>query len=347
MESGVLEGTANTVERRRNLSARFTHLTPEQRAETTEVGESVLNAAIATYVLDYYARLLDSSGHENQATRARARAQQQREAVQAQWHGEWYRRAWLSKDQGWVGEKQMWLEPQPWAILGGCVPPDKLPTLLASIQNLARKPLRIGALLQSQPDPTMKDEPGTGTNGGIFASINGTLIWALAQVNGEMAWDEWKKNTLAHHAETYPEMWFGIWSGPDAYYSSLSKRPGGAGPDFSVLNMHAHAWPLYSALKLLGTDFHPQCVRFAPAIPLKEYEFQTPLLGFAKTRKGYAGWYAPATASLWEIEITLPGQNSAVSITSAGTGSRRCCNHAARLSPSAAQTLQAIPSVGR
>ena len=139
-----------------------------------------------------------------------------------------------------MGEKQMWLEPQPWALIGGCVPPDKADSLFATINELVRKPSPIGALLQSQPDPTMKDEPGTGTNGGIFAAINGTLIWALSMVNGEMAWDEWLKNTLARHAETYPDMWFGIWSGPDAYHSVLSKYPGGTGPDFPGVE-HARA----------------------------------------------------------------------------------------------------------
>ena len=289
-----------------NDSIVYTHLTPEQSAQTIQVGESVLNAAMATYVLDYYARLLEFSDQNSAAAHVRAKAQQQREAVQAQWHGQWYRRAWLSEDLGWVGEKQMWLEPQPWALIGNCVPSDKLPTLINSIDSLMRKPSRIGALLQSQPDPTMKDEPGTGTNGGIFASINGTLIWALALVNGDLAWDEWKKNTLAHHAENYPDMWFGIWSGPDAYHSSLSKLPGGTGPDFPVLNMHSHAWPLYSVTKLLGVEFQPDGIRFKPVIPLDEYEFHTPLLGFTRTLKGYSGWYAPSTSGRWSVELKLP-----------------------------------------
>jgi hypothetical protein len=207
-----------------------------------------------------------------------------------------------------MGEKQMWLEPQPWALIGGCVPPEKVDSLVATIDELARKPSPIGALLQSQPDPTMKDEPGTGTNGGIFAAINGTLIWALSLVNGEMAWDEWLKNTLARHGETYPEMWFGIWSGPDAYHSVFSKYPGGTGPDFPVLNMHAHAWPLYTSAKLLGTEFLRQGIRFKPVIPLDAYEFNSALLGFKKDARGYSGWYSPKTPGRWEIEVELPDQ---------------------------------------
>ena len=89
------------------------------------------------------------------------------------------------------------------------------------------------------------------------------------------AWDEWKKNSLAIHAEKYPEIWYGTWSGPDTYNSALSKHPGQtmfavASPDdqsplkewgmswtdFPVMNLHPHAWPLYSSAKLLGLEFH-------------------------------------------------------------------------------------------
>jgi hypothetical protein len=141
---------------------------------------------------------------------------------------------------------------------------------------------------------------------------------------GASAWDEWKKNSLALHAEAYPDIWYGIWSGPDSYNSVLSNSPGQtkfAEPpvkghksptdwgvnwtDFPVMNMHPHAWPLYSAAKLLGVDFHEDGVRFNPSLPLAEYEFSSPLLGFSKSSKRYSGWYAPAAAGEWTIEIQL------------------------------------------
>ena len=42
----------------------------------------------------------------------------------------------------------------------------------------------------------------------------------------EMAWDEWKKNTLARHADVYPDIWYNTWSGPDTLNSTVSKHPG-------------------------------------------------------------------------------------------------------------------------
>jgi hypothetical protein len=51
---------------------------------------------MAAYVFDYYARMLDSIERREWADQARTKAKAQREAVQAQWYGRWYRRAWLS-----------------------------------------------------------------------------------------------------------------------------------------------------------------------------------------------------------------------------------------------------------
>jgi hypothetical protein len=121
-------------------------------------------------------------------------------------------------------------------------------------------------------------------------------------------------------------MWFGIWSGPDAYNSVLSKNPGWTPPDFPVLNMHPHAWPLYSAAKLLGLAFHESGIDFRLDLPLPEYEFSSPLLGFKKIPSGYSGWYAPAAEGVWKIELTLPEEEIArfrqISVNGVSTASR-------------------------
>ncbi len=290
-----------------NDSIVVNRLTPAQVADVTAHGESVLNAAMATWVFDNYARLLTAANRPQDAMAARSKAAAQREAVQRQWNGRWFRRAWLGGELGWNGEKQLWLEPQPWALLGGCTTPEQTRILVGSIDEMCRRRSRIGALMQYPADPTMKDEPGNGTNGGIFAAINATLIWALSEVDGAMAWDEWKKNTFAFHAANYPDMWFGIWSGPDAYDSVLAKKPGSTAPDFPVLNMHSHAWPLYTATKLLGLDFNEHGLGLRPVLPEPKYEFSSPLFGLRRSAPGrYSGWYEPSAAGSWTITIELP-----------------------------------------
>ena len=291
-----------------------------QRAtrECVERGESVLNSAMAAWVFDYYAGMLSwAGGEENAVSEARVKAEQNRRAAASQWTGQWLRRAWLGPTRGWLGEKGLWLEPQPWAILGGVTKPEQTRQLTAAMEDLLRRPSPIGAL-QMNPNPDMLAasmvEPGTSVNGGIWPSLNATLIWALALVDGKLAWDEWLKNSAARHAETYPDVWYGVLSGSDTWNAAGTRHPGetvNAGflhyTDWPVMNLHSHACMLYALTKVLGIEFTPVGLRIAPVPPLESWRFETPLVGLAKTATGYEGWYAPLVAGEWEIEFVPPG----------------------------------------
>jgi hypothetical protein len=312
-------------------------------------GESVLNAAMATYVLEYYARMLSYIGDAEKAGEARAEADAQRAAVKENWSGRWFRRAWLGPHSGWTGEERLWLEPQPWAIIGGAATSEQRKTLVDSINELVRRRSPIGAVMMSRSENVQGRKAGELDDGGISPSVNGTLIWALALVDGSAAWDEWKKNCLAAHAHSYPDIWYGIWSGPDTYNSALSKYPGqtmfaprlpdgSKSPadwglnwtDFPVMNMHIHAWPLYSAAKLLGVEFTERGVGITPTLPLSDYEFSSPLLGFSKSARGYSGWYAPAEPGQWELELRLSDSELARFAQVSVNGSIQPLVHAAK-----------------
>jgi len=224
----------------------------------------------------------------------------------------------------------MWLEPQPWAIIGNALEQDQKLILIKNIDELVRSPSKIGARLHSKGIDSIRGK-GQGVNAGIWPSINGTLIWALSLVNGEMGWDEWKKNSLAYHAESYPDVWYGIWSGPDTYNSDFSKYPGQtvfnealitgeqgtsdeeeflghmatSWTDFPVFNLHPHAWPLYDTTRLIGINFTRNGVEINPTLPKDDYKFSTPLIGLEKTKHGYLGWYNPVKSGTWEISLKL------------------------------------------
>ncbi|MDH4213938.1 MAG: hypothetical protein OEV85_08455, partial [Candidatus Thorarchaeota archaeon] len=304
-----------------------------EQLQVEEVGESVLNAAMAAYAFDIYSRLLRYSGDNIHADEALQLADNQRAAVRKQWTGKWFRRAWLSEELGWVGEDNLWLEPQSWAIIGGSADPDQAKVLIKSIDENNRKASKIGATILGKPDKKMAGDDGIGTNAGIWPSINGTLVWALAHVDGKMAWDEWKKNSLTIHAENYPDIWYGIWSGPDTYNSEYSDFPGGTihkgeedssretkeerelervasatevlWTDYPVMNMHPHAWPLQNIPKLLGVEFNDVGLDFAPSLPMDAYRFSSPLLAFEKSKSGYKGMYAPMNKGSWKISIRV------------------------------------------
>jgi hypothetical protein len=271
---------------------------------------------------------------------AEARAARQRDAVRAQWAGSWFKRLWLGPTKGWLGDGQgpdarVWLDGQPWAILGGCATPDQRKTLVESIDQLLRKTSKIGAKQVGKPVDWPGFMPGEAENGGVWAALDGPLVWALAAASAAdpsippgMAYDEWQKNSRAHHAEVYRDVWYGIWSGPDVYCSSDSDHAGQTGYDWGltdpeanrrpnsyrglswtawpVMNMHRHAWPLYSAAKLIGIEFTEKGLNLAPAVPKPQYSFRSRLVGFEKTAQGYQGWYAPLKAGSWTLRLQLP-----------------------------------------
>jgi hypothetical protein len=280
-----------------------------------ETSESVLNSAMAAWVYDYYARLLDYAGESPFAKEVRRTAEQHRDAVRGQWTGEWFRRVWLGRKLGWLGESTLWIEPQPWAILSGATSPEQIRELVRNIDQLLRRGPLGAAQMSDGPEmhSTHQADVGTLEAGAIWPSLNQTLVWALMNVDPAMAWKEWKRNTLAQHAEAYPDLWYGIWSGNDSWNSPLSKHPGAAasevffhGIDFPVLNVHAHACSLYSASKLLGIEFSGAGMKLNLVLPVEEYRFHSPLVGVNKARGRYEGWYAPSRAGEWTIEISVP-----------------------------------------
>ncbi len=287
-----------------------------------ETSESVLNAAMSAWVFDKYAQMLAYAREAQDLIKdCRDRADASREAVAAQWNGRWFRRAWLGEKLGWLGESTLWIEQQPWAILSGAASEEQSLALIRTMDRLLRQG-PLGARQMSDGADMKGDGPddrGTLESGAIWPSLNQTLVWALAARDPAMAWQEWKRNTLAHHADAYPHLWYGVWSGNDSYNTPENSNPGGAadqryfrGTDFPVLNLHAHACFLYSASKLLGLEFDETGLRLNLNLPEKEYRFDSPLVGLVKTqvrsRDRFEGWYKPSIPGTWTIRIQLEKQ---------------------------------------
>ncbi|MEM2507137.1 MAG: hypothetical protein QXF61_08870, partial [Nitrososphaeria archaeon] len=75
--------------------------------------------------------------------------------------------------------------------------------------------------------------------------------------------------------------------------------------DFPIMNMHSHAWPLYSLMKLINIEFTREGVSVNPSIPKQEYSIESPLIGFKKSLDGYNGWYNPPVKGRYVLEIKL------------------------------------------
>ena len=290
--------------------------------EAAEKGESVLNSAMSAWVFDYYARMLTYANQgADTIPQIRQTAASHRQAASKQWTGKWFRRAWLGPTLGWLGESTLWIEPQPWAIVAGVTTPDQSRALIQTMDALLRRTSPIGATQMSEGPDMQQGEvflPGTCVNGGVWPSLNQTLVWALATVDPAMAWDEWKKNSLARHADAYPNLWYGIWSGTDSYNSTISTQPGESvnnkyfhGTDFPVLNLHSHACSLYSISKIIGLEFNEHGLSISPDLPVESYRFESPLVAVIKSPQGfYEGWYAPSQSGEWTISVNLPQEVS-------------------------------------
>lgn len=244
-------------------------LAPVDREQMQEHGESVLNSAMAAWVLPRFAGLLRRLGDTPLlavADEADQRARRWRDLVAGEWNGEWFRRAY--GPGAVVGDDELWLEVQPWAILCGAADEGRSRELLAVIDKATRLDSPLGARVRG-PAPIRVPEgrvAGEGSAGGIWFSINMTLAWAAAAVEPELAWDELRRMTLDAHTLAYPGVWEGTVSGPDAYNSPESPRPGctwawpprGIGMQtFPVNNLHAHAQVVFTYLRLLGVEPAP------------------------------------------------------------------------------------------
>ncbi|TDD02741.1 hypothetical protein E1292_22615 [Nonomuraea deserti] len=219
-----------------------------------ERGESVLNSAMAAWVLPRYAALAERLGDHATGKEARELGGTLRDLVAGEWTGRWFRRAYGPGVV--VGEDDLWLEVQPWAILCGAATPGQARALLDTIEATAAAESPLGARVRWPALPGSR-----AGDGAIWYAINMTLIWAAAEHAPELGWSWWRRMSLASHAAAYPDVWEGTLSGPDAYLPPESARPGRtwdlahlgvAMQAYPVANLHAHAQPLLAYLRLLG-----------------------------------------------------------------------------------------------
>ncbi|MBM4270186.1 MAG: hypothetical protein FJ144_26880 [Deltaproteobacteria bacterium] len=233
------------------------------RDRMIESGSSVLNSAMAAWVMRTFAGLADRLGEGALATEARAQADELRTLVRGAWNGRWFHRAY-GPDGEPIGDSDCWLEVQPWAILCGAASGSEARSLLATIDAGHRAANPIGTRLR-WPAPQDQVEAGlwgTGTRGGSWFAIDMTLVWAAASIDPDLAWDAWRRMTLGAHTAAYPDVWEGTLSGPDSWNAPEYERPGRtwvlppflAMQMFPVANLHAHAQPLLAYLRLLGVE---------------------------------------------------------------------------------------------
>lgn len=286
---------------------------------TVNRGESTFNQALAAFTLPKLVKLLSAYRDFLKAKSAERKTSHAEEfssdvetwtlavhsVLKCQWTGKWFNRGYLGNSQE-VGRDAMFLEPQPFALMaevesdreGAVMSKKQIWTLINEMENLCAKPSPIGAAILSHPKHAPASPPGEMENGGMWYAISGPLVLALSEVEPALAWAEFKKILLATHADRFPDIWYGVWSGPDSYNSFHSARHGetwmarvplihhpllGA-KEFPVMNTHSHIWTLYSFMKICGMRLEKEGIRVtAPNVPSRKFYFSTRLFHAERT----------------------------------------------------------------
>jgi hypothetical protein len=220
-----------------------------------EEGESHMNSAMAIVILGDLAAALDAS-KDPAAPDLTSAMREYRSQLLTSWMNDlgdraFPRRAWTSWSSA-LGEQEMWLEPQGFALLIPEFSPDKKRRLY---EELERR-LLVGESMGPRQIETPVQQPGTPAgsreNGGFWYALNGPLVLGVATFDLKTAESLLSRMTFDNYARSYPDYWTGRWSASDSLDSSLLKTNGLS--ENMVYCAHAHAWPLYCWLRLRETQ---------------------------------------------------------------------------------------------
>ncbi|MGH8531048.1 MAG: GH36-type glycosyl hydrolase domain-containing protein [Nevskiales bacterium] len=301
-----------------------------------QMTESVLVSAQLAYLYPRLAELAELKGDTAFATTVRTRAAELQQKLDDEWTGRgWYSRGYSLLTQ--IGRGAIFAEPQSWALLSGAPDLDQATTLMMNLRRFLagigappeiHGPTPVGSTQSpAASDPEVSETSiapqGVGDGnavyvGGVWYALNGPLVWALGQRDGtvpgaaEAALDEFERNTLAAHAEAYPDRWNGIVNVDDACWSFFSSDPGQcglgllitlSGGDYAGQITHQHAWSLFSALKLAGVEPTRDGYRIAPHLPLDGWSLRLPNIGLAQQGGSLRGYIRPAAAGPIKLQV--------------------------------------------
>jgi hypothetical protein len=253
-------------------------------------------------------------------------------AMQAQWRDRWFNRGYLNTGAALeVGANNLCIESNgPALLVPGLMTAEQTKALVQAIDTQLSVPARLGMALQGAPVADAFANAGINATG-VWYSITGLTVNGLARVGSDdapaagLAWKEFAKSTLANHATLYPDNWYGIWSGPDAFYGDQDD-PVLAGQtwdfaladgmvDWPVTNMHSHAQPLLSSLRLAGVSASADGITIDPVAPYDHLSWKSSSFAVAYTPASVTGSIQTLGADRFTLKIKLPsGMSAATSV---------------------------------
>lgn len=261
-------------------------------------GESVPNTQMAVAILPRVADLLHASDPDL-AQEIRDRVEAYRAALPSAWGGAHFGRAYYG-DGVLVRGQRVDLEAQVWALIGDSFASEAdRDSTLEAIRVQLDEPSPAGATLQPE--------------GQVWPAISGLLTEGYARTRPDLAWAHLRRNTLFSHAVAYPDVWFGIWSGPDGMNGPAGDRPGQTWyslptpmTDYPVQNNNQHTMPILAALRMAGVQATADGLRIEPRVPSGDFSLATQLVDVARRAGSLTVRYAPPGQRLRRVELVAP-----------------------------------------
>ncbi len=269
-------------------------------------GESIPNSQMALYVLPLLATQLQQVAPDVTRLLRDGRVERLRIAVNAQWTEQgWYRRAVLrGSNNEPMPVEHLSLEAQVWGLISGAAKlAGREAALIERVEASLDRPSPIGAGLT----------PG----GAVWPAVSQLLTWAYARAGREeLAWRSLNRHLFAIHAQQYPAIWFGIWSGPDGLNGVGDGNPGGTWQspltpmtDFPVMNANPDAMALLGWLRVCGVEPAPEGdgLVIRPRLPRRQFVVDTPLLRVELRDGKISGEYRAWNAGFMNLYLYPPG----------------------------------------
>lgn len=292
----------------------YEDLSPLAIQNTIARGESVPNSQMALYVLPLAAAVLEPEDPALAQT-MRDYAESLRGPVLQSFGTRWFGRAWLydSLDRAYLkgndldqdpdfGSNFIDLEAQPWGLLAEVLDPAARERVLDEVEARLDADSPIGPRLR----------PG----GQVWPAISQLMTWCFALWRPASAWRSLEEHTWAAHAQAFPEVWLGIWSGPDGF---VSTNGGGADEggtwvspvtpmtDFPVSNMNPEAMALLGLLRTAGIEPGGDGLSVTPrGGGVDRYTIDFPLLRLEAAPERIGGLYRAHNDGSVVLRVAVP-----------------------------------------
>ena len=219
------------------------------------------------------------------------------------WNGSYYDRAYADSGNA-LADGVIYLSAQVLPILAGVVDQDRRDSLLDM----------IAAELETTAGTMDRGSVGSSDRDGrMLPIVNAWLTEARAARDPQEAWQSLLGGTLAAHADAFPKVGYGVWTGPDSFGGPDAELPGQgeirsdlADTDYPALSFQLHIGPLRAAMALAGVDTGLNSWRIEPRFPSETFSMVLPRLELKGTPTSLEGVIVASGDEVLTLVVKLP-----------------------------------------